>query len=304
MASRITGLTPDATLLKSFLILVEELNFRRAAERLSIDQSALSRRIQKLENLLDYKLLERTTRDVALTAAGQELCKGLSPVLTDYAHSVESARRVAEGKTGRIRVAYMAFAATEIVPRIVARFQQQHPDIDLELRSIRTQGQKIALANDEVDLGFMIGPFDNSDYHCLQLTNERLYAVTPRDHFLLHKQTLSPLDLKDQKLILGDMEEWGEYRWKLEDIFSQHGMRLSPALEATNPLALIGLVASGLGITIYPESLLDYLGNRVEARPIVHPDFKSKTVLVWKRANRSRAVLNFVETSRHLQVRG
>ncbi|WP_022728917.1 LysR family transcriptional regulator [Fodinicurvata sediminis] len=301
---RTTDLTPDATLLKSFMVMAEELNFRRAAERLVIDQSALSRRIKKLEDLLDYKLLERTTRDVTLTAAGQELCKGLTPLLADYANSVESARRIAQGKAGQVRVAYMAFAATELVPQIVARYQQQYPDIDLELRSLRTQGQKIALANDEVDLGFMIGPFDNSDYHCLQLTDERLYAVTPRDHSLLHKQTLSPRDLKDQKLILGDMEEWGEYRWKLEDIFNQHGMRLSPALEATNPLALIGLVAAGLGITIYPESLLDYLGNRVEARPVVHPDFRSKTVLVWKRANRSRAVLNFVETSRHLQVRG
>ncbi|WP_035724438.1 LysR family transcriptional regulator [Fodinicurvata fenggangensis] len=304
MVSRTSDLTPDATLLKSFLILAEELNFRRTAERLAIDQSALSRRIKKLESLLDYKLLERTTRDVALTAAGQELCKGLTPVLTDYAHSVEAARRVAEGKTGRVRVAYMAFAATEMVPQTVARFQQQYPDIDLELRYIRTQGQKMALANDEIDLGYMIGPFDNAEYHSLQLADERLYVVTPKNHALLRKHTLSPRDLKDEKLVLGDMEEWGEYRWKLEDVFSQHGMRLSPALEATNTLALIGLVAAGLGITIYPESLLNFLGRRVEARPVVHPDFRSKTVLVWKRSNRSRAVLNFVEVSRHLQVRG
>jgi LysR family transcriptional regulator, benzoate and cis,cis-muconate-responsive activator of ben and cat genes len=73
-------------------------------------------------------------------------------------------------------------------------------------------------------------------------------------------------------------------------------------LEASNTLALIGLVAAGLGITVYPESLIGFLGRNVEVRPIMHPGFRSQTVLVWKRANRAKAVIRFVETAKRLPV--
>ena len=193
----------------------------------------------------------------------------------------------------------MAFAATELMPQAVARFEAKHPDIVLELRYIRTQGQKLALANDEIDVGFMIGPYENSECHSELLASEILYAVMPRGHPLLRRHQLAPLDIAGENLIMGDMAEWGEYRYRLEDLFNQSGMALRPRLEASNTLALIGLVAAGLGITIYPESLIGFLGQNVASRPIVHPDFRSRTVLAWKRNNRSRAVSNFVSIATH-----
>ena len=75
-------------------------------------------------------------------------------------------------------------------------------------------------------------------------------------------------------------------------------------LEASNTLALLGLVAAGLGVTVYPESLIGFLGRNVEVRPIMHPDFRIQTVLVWKRTNRAKAVRHFVEVAKNLPVRG
>ncbi|MDR5651539.1 LysR family transcriptional regulator [Ruixingdingia sedimenti] len=298
MAGR-TGLE----MLDSFLVVAEELNFRRSAERLGLDQSALSRRIQKLEALLGFRLLERTTREVALTQAGRVFYQENAHLLTRYDASVAAARRVAEGKSGLVRIGYMAFAATELMPMAVARFRQSHPHIETELRYIRTQGQKIALANDEIDAGYMIGPFEHSEYHAVTLTDEPLYAVTPRAHPLLHRTAITPADIAGQDLILGDLREWGEYRWRLNDMFSAEGVALKVRVEASNTLALIGLVAAGLGITIYPESLIGALGRNVEARPIHHPAFRSRTVLVWKRTNRSPQVRAFVDTARSLPPR-
>lgn len=139
-------------LLHSFLIVAEELNFRRSAERLNLDQSALSRRIQKLEHGLGFKLLERTTHEVTLTQAGQSFYRDNAPLISRYEDAVSAARQIAEGKSGLLRIAYMAFAATELMPLAVARFRQTHPHIEMELRYIRTQGQKLALANDEIDI--------------------------------------------------------------------------------------------------------------------------------------------------------
>ncbi|SMG36689.1 LysR family transcriptional regulator [Paracoccus sp. J56] len=282
----------------SFVTLAEELSFRRAAERLHLDQSALSRRIQKLEATLGFRLLERTTREVRLTQAGRSFYDDNANLLRGYEDSIQLARRIAEGKLGTLNVGYMAFAATELMPAAVARFRQAHPHVDLKIRYIRTQGQKIALANDEIDLGYMIGPFDHTDYHSLTLSTEPLYVVTPRNHALLRLPVVTPADLAAQDIILGDTDEWEEYRWRLSNLFSAEGISLNIAIEASNTLALLGLVAAGLGVTIYPESLIGFLGRSVEVRPIIHPRFRISTVLAWKRSNRSRQVREFVEVAK------
>jgi DNA-binding transcriptional LysR family regulator len=287
-------------LVESFLIVAEELNFRRSAERLNLDQSALTRRIQKLEHGLGFKLLERTTREVTLTAAGRSFYEENSHLLHLYEASIDTARRIASGKTGLLRVAYMAFAATELMPHAVGRFQRANPDVLVSLRYIRTQGQKLALANDEIDIGYMIGPFDHSDFHCIPLTSERLYVVTSRDHPLTRRPVIKPRDIAGFDLILGDMAEWSEYRWRLADMFNAEGIPLDVKIEASNTLALLGLVAAGLGITIYPESLIGFMGRNVDVRPIVHPEFRSQTVLVWKRTNRAMSVRKFTEIARML----
>lgn len=98
------------------------------------------------------------------------------------------------------------------------------------------------------------------------------------------------------------MREWEEYRWRLNDLFSAEGIALNVALEASNTLALNGLVAAGLGITIYPESLIGFLGRAVEVRQIMHPSFRSRTVLVWKRANKSPQVQAFVQVARQIGI--
>ena len=76
------------------------------------------------------------------------------------------------------------------------------------------------------------------------------------------------------------------------------GISLNIAIEASNTLALLGLVAAGLGVTVYPESLIGFLGRSVEVRPIIHPQFRISTVLAWKRSNRSRQVREFVEVAK------
>jgi len=291
-------------LTQSFAVVAEELNFRRSAERLNVDQSALTRRIQKLERVLGFLLFERSTREVSLTPAGRSFYEQNARLIHGYLRSVETARLVAEGKTGTLRVAYMAFAATELMPRAVARFRRRSPHVKVSLRYIRTQGQKLALADDEVDVGYMIGPFEHSEYHSLLLRSDPLYVVTPKNHRLTRLAEIRPRDLAGEDLILGDMTEWEAYRWRLDDLFSAEGIPLNATLEASNTLALIGLVAAGLGVTVYPESLIGFLGRNVEVRPVMHPAFRVDTILVWKRINRTSAVRNFIDLAKHLPARG
>lgn len=291
-------------LVQSFVVVAEELNFRRSAERLHVDQSALTRRIQKLEHILGFALFQRTTREVSLTPAGRSFYEENAALLQRYRQSVTTARLVAEGKAGSLRVAYMAFAATELMPHAVSRFRRLYPQIELSLSYLRTQGQKLALSHDEIDVGYMIGPFDHSEFFSLLLATDPLYVVTTRNHRFTRLHEIRPADLAEEDMILGNMVEWEAFRWRLNELFSGEGVPLNIKLEASNTLALLGLVAAGLGVTIYPESLIGFLGRTVEVRPIMHPDFRIQTILVWKRSNRTRAVRQFVEIAKNLPPRG
>ncbi len=291
-------------LTQSFVVVAEELSFRRGAQRLNIDQSALTRRIQRLEQQLGFKLFERTTREVSLTPAGRCFYETNVELLRGYERAVGAARLVAQGKTGELRLAYMSFAATTLMPSAVSRYRRLHPHVALNLRYMRTQGQKLALAHDEIDIGYMIGPFDHPDFEVLVVSVEPLYLVAPRDHELTRAPKIRPADLAGQDLILGDMGEWEAYRWRLSDIFAAEGLSMKVCLEASNPMALLGLVAAGLGVTIYPKSLIGFAGHNVDLRPIDDQRFCLETVLAWKRTNRSKTVRAFIELAgqRHSSI--
>ena len=83
-------------------------------------------------------------------------------------------------------------------------------------------------------------------------------------------------------------------------MFSAEGIALRVTLEASNTLALLGLVAAGLGVTIFPESLLGFLGRHVEVRQIMHPAFRSNTILAWRRGNLSPQLKSFLALARQL----
>ncbi|MCO5073127.1 MAG: LysR family transcriptional regulator [Rhizobiaceae bacterium] len=287
-------------LCQSFLVLAEELSFRRTAQRLGVDQSALTRRIQKLENMLGFALFERTTREVSLTPAGRAFYEANAGLLLGFSASVKTARRVAEGKTGTLRVGYMAFAALDIMPMAVARFRDMAPDVDIRMAYMRTQGQKLTLSDGSLDIGYMIGPFDHSEFHSLTVAVDRLCVFMPPDHALAQYEEIEPAQLADLPLILGEMSEWEAYRWRLDEMFASDGIKPQTVLEASNTLALIGLVRAGLGITVYPGRLQSILSAGLVSRPLADPKFRVETVLVWKRTNRTVSVRSFVEIARQL----
>ena len=293
-------LSAGLELTQSFLVLAEELNFRRTAQRLAVDQSALTRRIQKLEQLVGFALFERTTREVSLTPAGRSFYEANAGLLHNFSASVRAARRVAEGKAGILRIGYMAFATFDVMPQAVARFREAAPDVDVRMAYMRTQGQKLALADGTLDLGYMIGPFDHSEFHTLTVAEDPLRVIVPEDHPLAARESVDPGELADVPLVLGDMAEWEAYRWRLEEMFATAGVRTTAPLEASNTLALVGLVRAGLGAAIYPGRLRTLLGGGMAMRPISDPRFRIETILVWKRTNRTASIRSFVQIAKKL----
>lgn len=288
----------DTEAIQSLVAVAEELNFRRAAERLHVDQSALSRRIQRLEAQIGFELFVRSTREVRLTEAGRVFYEDNRRTLAQLREAVEKARRVAEGKAGHLRIGYMAFAAIEAMPRAVRAFRAAHPDVSVEITYVRTQGQKLALARDEIDAGFMIGPFEHREFATLRVSEERLIAVLPITHWLVTRPRLLMSDLAECEMILGDLAQWDFYRLLVADIFSAQGLALRTTLEASSTLAILGLVAAGLGVSVYPECLRRSQPRGVAMKDIEDCDRTIGTVLAWRRDRRDSALARFVECCR------
>ncbi|MDH0873168.1 LysR family transcriptional regulator [Agrobacterium pusense] len=289
---------PNSRDLEAFLTVAEELSFRRAAERLFLDQSALSRRVQNLEETLGYQLVFRTTREVMLTEAGRVFYEEVRPAMNALLRAGEVAKKASEGKTGRLKLGYMSFAATEAMPDAVHAFANLYPEVALELSYQRTQAQKIALSRGEIDAGYMLGPFDNPQYDKLEIASEQLMAVVPMEHWLSTRSTVTLADLAESKLILGSLDQWDFFRLLIDDIFSTAGLEIQVAYEPSNTLGILGLVGRGLGVSVYTEGLMRFQPQRVMFKPIVDCSTEIETLLCWNRSNQSSALKNFVRVAK------
>lgn len=274
---------PDIEQITAFLAVAEELSFRRAAERLGIDQSALSRRIKELEGRLGFQLLFRTTHSVRLTDAGRNFYDSNHRLLESFGTSIDTARRVAQGSKGSLRIAYMTFAAVDLLPTAVRAYSRAFPDVSLLISYQRTQQQKVLLARGEIDIGLMLGPFEHSDFETLEIARERPIAMLAADHPLAGTPELHVRDVAQSPLIIGNDQQWDYYRQVVGDIFAAQGFRPMIAYEAPSLFGILGLVRAGLGLTIVPETMQGFCPQGLVARPIVDAGHTISTVAAWRR---------------------
>ena len=146
----------DLAQLDAFLAVAEELHFRRAAERLHMAQPPLTRRIQLLERELGTPLFERTTRSVALTAAGQALLEPAREVREAVRRAAEAARSAERGEVGLVRIAFAGVSTHRLVATLARHVRSARPGIDLELSSqnfAQSAVQKLVRGETDLALG-------------------------------------------------------------------------------------------------------------------------------------------------------
>lgn len=274
---------PEIEALRSFSTVAEELNFRRAAERLGIDHSALSRRIRDLEHRLGFQLFERSTREVKLTDAGAVFLAENATILHALQRSVDNARLVADGRAGVIRIGYMSFAAAGLLPALIARFQKIRPDVRFQLTYLRSHGQKEALTRGDIDIGLMIGPWETDMFDAVRLAADPLCVYYCRSWSLARRTFLHVRDLSGQPLIMGSLDQWDLYRWMLDDLFLRHGIVPNVVLEASSISGMLGLVQAGLGISVFPKSIEPLCPPGIRSRVLRGCDLVIETVGVAAR---------------------
>jgi DNA-binding transcriptional LysR family regulator len=286
----------DIRQLHYFVAVAEDEHVGRAAERLHISQSPLSRQIAQLEEKLGLTLFERSQQRIRLTTDGRTFLEETKAFLT-HAKRLESlARRLGQGDEGGLCIGYMENAMhSGVLPTALRKLQEDRPDVHIALYNYQSSEQLTGLRQRSLDIALVCEPpaADDPELEAAQVLNDPMLLAMPESHPLVKSKRLTPEDLAAQKWI-GVMHKAGEAR---HDNFiaacANAGFAPNIALEATEPLAALGLVAAGLGMTMVQQSLKHQAPDGVMLREVSWFSYRSALWAVWHRINLRPLVEHF-----------
>jgi DNA-binding transcriptional LysR family regulator len=274
--------------LRCFVAVARELNFRRAAEHLHMTQPPLSRQIQLLEDDLDVKLFERTSRSVRLTAAGRAFFVEAQDLLKRAEAASLTARQAEAGKHGTISLGFIPVAAFDIMPRVVKAVGEKAPGVNFLLHEMLTIDQIEALTAGRTDLGLIRLPreMERVELQCIQ--RERFVLAVPAGHPLEYKGGIGLEDLDGQPYIMySPADGWYTYEI-LAPIFTYAKVRPNFVQYLGPTHTILALVSAGVGCALVPASSQVIGLPNVIFRPIVLPDeARVEMFLAWRRGNDS-----------------
>jgi DNA-binding transcriptional LysR family regulator len=280
-----------------FLAAAEEENFQRAAVRLNIAQSALSRHISALEeDLGGVKLFERLPRGVRLTNSGEQYLTDVRRILESVDEATLRVQRIERGQTGHLRLAFTeAVAAQPLLAEALRKFQSAYPGVQIDLIAMRSKNQRENLRKGRIDVGFFYteaGDEEAFDWAPV-LTDDFLLAL-PQGHRLADKDCITLDDLKDEPLIFPSKWHAPSTHERLMAVFRERG--IVPNIVAENPSAdiLNCLVSAGIGLGFLIISQKDRAPATVVSRAIADFSLPLPLVLAWLKDSRSPIIPNFI----------
>ncbi len=284
-----------------FLALAETLNFRRAAERLGLAQPSLSRSIAQLEDQLGFKLLERSTRRVSLTDAGEALYREGETAMSGLTRACENAKRVANGAAGKMTVGYTTFAANGSMSDIIIEFRNRYPDVTVNLRLMASPEQWEGFANRSLDFGFILSNACNPPLETIAISSERMIIVAPLQHPWSGRKSISLREVAQTRVVAGTAQRWKGFRPLLDSLFARQSLTLHVSEEADDLPVLLQLVRSGFGCTILDASFIATLPSGVQTFEIEDADMSVDVSLAWRADDLSPAARRFLEVARELE---
>ena len=211
--------------IRSFLIVVAECNLHRAAARLHISQSTLSRQVQVLELELGGRLLERMATGVRPTAGGQALAERMGALLASYDLAIGETRRDLRGETDRVRIAYIPCTLQQYLNGPLREVRRSHPETLLKLVSLSPGKQMNALRAGEIDIGITneSGEFLAGEFYTRTLAEMGSYIALPEQHRLATQDRVRLSDLKGEFFVGVDPHQVPGRDRRVEEYCKKYG---------------------------------------------------------------------------------
>lgn len=276
--------------LSYFKAVAEELNFRKAAERLFISQPGLSRQIKQLEGILEVQLFERDQKHVELTAAGAYLKDEVDFVLNHLELTRNQLKLIASGKIGELRIGFLGSASNQILPDLLAKLNANQPLVSTSLEELSNSVQVEMIEKDKLDLGFVRLASVPSDLEMKVVLRDSFSLVVPKDHPIQEKEFITVNQFRDEPFVLFSSDYSNLYYEQIIGICRDAGFSPRIRHKSVHALTIFKLVENGMGVAIVPTSLKE--GYELNVRFMQIPNIPQFTELsaIWKAENRNPAL--------------
>src|SRR5580693_4050984 len=232
--------------LKAFAAVVERASFARAADHLGLSRSALSQTIRQLEGRLGVRLLNRTTRSVAPTAAGERLLAQIRPLLDDFNVAFESINAFRDKPAGLLRLTVLPPAASFMLAPLLSRFLAHYPAIDLE---ISVDAALTDIVAGRFDAGMRAGDRIERDMIAVRIGEEiRGVVVAAPDYLARHPRPTTPRDLKAHNCIRFRFPSGAVVPWQFEKNGRQVEVAVEGRLTVNDPELALKAALDGVGM--------------------------------------------------------
>lgn len=281
--------------LRYFVAVAEELHFARAAERLHIEQSPLSRAIKDLESDLNVQLFERTTRSTQLTWAGQVFLTESRRVLTTLEQAVSTTKAAATGYRGTLRIALSDGVAQPWFAALLAQCREEEPDVEIRLFEVALAAQIKGLRSSLYDAGFALSSEPGDGITAQAVWNDPLVIAVPARHPLLAHKRIPLSELIRYPLVLCHPEQCEGYYRQIERILRTVNAMPTVAEHAASFDLMMTLVAAGYGLSFAKESHIAFCRHpEIVCRPLAGNPQVLTTYLLRANAEPSEPLSRFV----------
>jgi DNA-binding transcriptional LysR family regulator len=238
--------------LSAFLVVAEQRNFTRAAKQLGISPATLSQTIKALEERLGLRLLNRTTRSVAPTEAGDKLLLRLRPVINDYEAAIDSLNEFRGKPAGLLRLTVAPPAAQSVLAPVLAKFMAQYPEIKLE---ISVDGANVDIVAQQFDAGIRAGDRVDRDMIAVRITDEWKTAIVGSVAYLAkHGKPKTPEELLAHNCIRLRIPNGALLPWRFQKDGKVFDVAVSGTLILNETSLMAPAILDGIGLTQIPRA--------------------------------------------------
>lgn len=256
--------------IRAFVATADTGSLTAAATVVNSTQSSLSVLIRELEEAIGLRLLDRTTRKLTLTDAGQEYLVHARRILAEVEHAHMSTSELVARKRGRVVVAAPPIMAAALLPPVIAAFHASYPDISIVVEDVPPAEIVPGVASGQIDCGLGVFGDDLEGVRATRVFEERLLLIAPAGHPLMEGPSVRWADLRGQAVVA--IRGQAYIRRELDIRLRLARIPESPVIEVRQMLSVLGMVSAGLGVAVWPSWAVRFLTPfGVDGRPLVDP---------------------------------
>lgn len=284
--------------LKYFVAVAEELNFRRAAERLFMEQPPLSRQIRQLEDELGVELFQRSRQGVSLTVAGRAFLDEARLALAQTERAAHIARQAGEAQQTKLVIGFSICVFNRLLSNVIQTFREVAPTVSISLTEVSTPGQVQAIATGDIDVGFVDLPIDHPNIQFETVLTEQLVAVLPLEHPLAALPEIPLHALANEPFVLCSEQVKPDFYHQIVRLCEQAGFQPNVVQEATPPEVVVSFVEAGVGVSLVASGVQTRHSARVVYRAIAESTPQLEIAVAWRKQHQSPILSQFLEVVR------